>query len=145
MALATVRSNKPMAKRPKQRALPLTAAYVSAKEGGYTAEILEAASVYSQGGTIEETRENLYEVVALMLEEAPHQFGRRSASPPPGALLEKLFVMGKDGNRSVRAATGSGSISPILPILPIARNAALPVTACLRARLGDSTVTKAEA
>jgi predicted RNase H-like HicB family nuclease len=87
------RSRKAMAKRPKRRAMPLTAAYVPAREGGYTAEILEAQSVYSQGKTFEEARENLYAVVALMLEEAPHQFGRRSASPPPGALLEKLFVL----------------------------------------------------
>jgi predicted RNase H-like HicB family nuclease len=73
--------------------LALTAAYVPAKEGGYTAEILEADSVYSQGDTFDEARENLYAVVGLMLEEAPHQFGRRAASPPPGALLEKLFVL----------------------------------------------------
>ena len=93
MIITTERSHKAIARRPKRRALPLTAAYVPAKEGGYTAEILEAASVYSQGETIEEARANLYTVVALMLEEAPHQFGRRAASPPPGALLEKLFVL----------------------------------------------------
>ena len=93
MGATAERLNKAIAKRPKRRALPLTAAYVPAKEGGYTAEILEADSVYSQGETIEEARENLYAVVGLMLEEAPHQFGRRAASPPPGALLEKLFVV----------------------------------------------------
>jgi len=93
MTIATERLNKAIGKRPKCRALPLTAAYVPAKEGGYTVEILEAASVYSQGETIEEARENLYAVVALMLEEAPHQFGRRATPPPPGALLEKLFVV----------------------------------------------------
>lgn len=93
MTLVAERRNKATAKRAKRRALPLTAAYVPAKEGGYTAEILEAASVYSQGETIEEARDNLYAVVALMLEEAPHQFGRHPPSPPPGALLEKLFVL----------------------------------------------------
>ncbi|MCY3018617.1 MAG: type II toxin-antitoxin system HicB family antitoxin [Planctomycetota bacterium] len=93
MTITTERLKKTITKRPKRRALPLTAAYVPAKEGGYTAQILEAVSVYSQGETIEEARENLYAVVALMLEEAPHQFGRRPTSPPPGALLEKLFVV----------------------------------------------------
>lgn len=93
MTIATERVKKAIAKPPRRRALPLTAAYVPASEGGYTAEILEADSVYSQGETIEEARETLYAVVALMLEEAPHQFGRRAASPPPGALLEKLFVV----------------------------------------------------
>jgi predicted RNase H-like HicB family nuclease len=87
------RARKAAARHPRRRALPLTAAYVPAKEGGYTAEILEAKSVYSQGATFEEARENLYAVVGLMLEEAPRQFGRRGVSPPPGALLEKLFVV----------------------------------------------------
>jgi len=93
MTIAAERAKKAASKRPKQRATPLTAAYIPAKEGGYTSEILEADSVYSQGETIEDARENLYAVVALMLEEAPHQFGRRARSAPPGALLEKLFVM----------------------------------------------------
>ncbi|HEY3325368.1 MAG TPA: type II toxin-antitoxin system HicB family antitoxin [Planctomycetota bacterium] len=93
MSTSTQRRHTASAKRPKHRALPLTAAYVPAQEGGYTAEILEALSVYSQGETFDEARENLYAVVELMLEEAPHQFGRRRASPPPGALLEKLFVL----------------------------------------------------
>ena len=75
------------------RALELTAAYCPASEGGYTVEILEAVGVHSQGDTFDEARRNLHEVVALMLEEAPQQFGARLASPPPGALLEKLFVL----------------------------------------------------
>ena len=79
--------------RAKSKALSLTAAYVPAAEGGYTAEILEATGVHSQGETFEQARENLHAVVALMLEEAPHQFGRRAAAVPPGAVLEKLFAL----------------------------------------------------
>jgi predicted RNase H-like HicB family nuclease len=71
----------------------LTAAYLPAKEGGYTVEILEARGVYSQGASFEEARQNLHEVVSLMLEEAPHQFGLRREPVPPGALVEKLFVL----------------------------------------------------
>jgi predicted RNase H-like HicB family nuclease len=73
--------------------MELTAAYVPAREGGYSVEILEARGVYSQGDTFEEARANLHEVVSLMLEEAPHQFGVRKTKPPPGAFLEKLFVL----------------------------------------------------
>ena len=71
----------------------LTAAYLPAKEGGYTVEIVEARGVHSQGDTFDEARANLHEVVALMLEEAPAQFGLRNGGAPPGALLEKLFVV----------------------------------------------------
>ncbi len=71
----------------------LTAAYLPAEEGGYTAEILEAVGVHSQGETFDEARANLHEVVALMLEEAPKQFAMRKVSSPPGALLERLFVV----------------------------------------------------
>ena len=74
------------------RTLELTAAYCPAAEGGFTVAILDARGVYSQGDTFDEARRNLHAVVALMLEEAPSQFGIKAASPPPGALLEKLFV-----------------------------------------------------
>ena len=73
--------------------MELTASYLPAEEGGYTVEVLEARGVYSQGDTFEDARANLHEVVALMLEEAPDQFGTRKAKAPPGALLEKLFVL----------------------------------------------------
>lgn len=79
--------------RGKSRTVVLTAAYLPAEEGGYTVEVLEAVGVYSQGDTFDEARKNLHEVVALMLEEAPDQFGARKASPPPGALLERVFVV----------------------------------------------------
>jgi predicted RNase H-like HicB family nuclease len=79
--------------RRKPRTVVLTAAYLPAEEGGYTVEVLEAMGVHSQGNTFDEARKNLYEVVALMLEEAPRQFRARKTSPPPGALLERLFVV----------------------------------------------------
>ena len=93
MASTRARSSKAVERRPTLRTLELTAAYCPAAEGGYTAEILEAKGVYSQGDTFDEARRNLHEVVALMLEEAPHQFGLPPAQPAPGAFLEKLFVL----------------------------------------------------
>jgi len=80
-------------KRRKRRALVLTAAYLRSPDGGYTVELLEAIGVHSQGDDLDSARKNLHEVVALMLEEAPSQFGVRRAQPPPGSLLETLFVV----------------------------------------------------
>lgn len=77
----------------RRKTLTLTAAYLPDPSGGYTVEVLEATGVHTQGDTFDEARANLYEVIALMLEEAPSQFGVRPASAPPGALLEKVFVM----------------------------------------------------
>ncbi len=91
--MATTRARTPRPRKRSGRTLELTAAYVPAAEGGYVVQILEARGVHSQGDTFEEARANLYEVVALMLEEAPHQFGVRRSRPLPGALLEKLFVL----------------------------------------------------
>lgn len=71
----------------------MTVAYLPAREGGYTAEIVEARGVHSQGETFAEARANLHEALSLMLEEAPGQFGIVRDGPPPGALLEKLFVV----------------------------------------------------
>jgi predicted RNase H-like HicB family nuclease len=94
MTTSTHRTATPKRKpRPKPRTMVLTAAYLPAKEGGYTAEIVEARGVHSQGETFDEARGNLHQAIALMLEEAPGQFGVANSSPPPGALLEKLFVV----------------------------------------------------
>jgi predicted RNase H-like HicB family nuclease len=73
--------------------MALTAAYISDRPHGYTVEILEATGVYTQGDTVDEARENLYSVVELMLEEAPHQFGIRAEPVPLGAFIEKLYVL----------------------------------------------------
>ena len=88
-----MRARSSKGRKPQLRTLELTAAYSAASEGGYTVAILEATGVYSQGDTFEEARRNLHEVVALMLEEAPDQFGTHPAIAPPGSLLEKLFVL----------------------------------------------------
>ena len=64
-----------------------------AAEGGYTAEILEAVGVHSQGDTFEEARANLHAAVALMLEEAPHKFRKKGTAIPPGAIVETLFAL----------------------------------------------------
>ena len=94
MTTTTQKSRKrAAATRRKRKTLSLTAAYVPAKEGGYVAEILEATGVHSQGDTFESARANLHAAVALMLEEAPYQFGRKAAVPPPGAVLETLFAL----------------------------------------------------
>jgi predicted RNase H-like HicB family nuclease len=94
MTVTTTRSpNRSRRGRRKGRTVVLTAAYVPSSEGGYTVEVLDAVGVHSQGDTFDEARKNLHEVVALMLEEAPRQFGSRRRSPPPGALLETLFVV----------------------------------------------------
>lgn len=99
--MATTRKNAPARRRnpAKRRALALTAAYTPAEEGGYVVEVLEAIGVHTQGETFEEARANLHDVVALMLEEAPAQFGVRKTEPPPGALLEKIFVLLRERDR----------------------------------------------
>ena len=84
----STRKSRPRGVNAKRKTLSLTAAYVPAAEGGYVAEILEATGVHSQGDTFETARANLHAVVALMLEEAPHQFGTKPAVVP--AYLDKL-------------------------------------------------------
>jgi predicted RNase H-like HicB family nuclease len=89
------RRRRPRARGPRRRrrTLELTAAYLSAHEGGYTAEIDEVRGVHSQGQTFAEARANLHEALSLMLGEAPAQFGIAGDGPPPGALLEIPFVV----------------------------------------------------
>lgn len=48
--------------------LKLTAIYEKAEEGGYIAYVAELPGANTQGETIEEARENLKEVVSLLLE-----------------------------------------------------------------------------
>lgn len=93
IAMGTTRARTPRPRRRKGRALELTAAYVPAAGGGYVVQVLEARGVHAQGDSFEEARANLHDVVVLVLEEAPHQFGVRKSKPLPGALLEKLFVL----------------------------------------------------
>lgn len=77
----------------KFKATPMTAAYRRGRDGWIVAEILEAESVYTQGRTMKEARENLIDVVGLMVEQAPHQFGVRHARKPRGAKTEKFFLI----------------------------------------------------
>jgi predicted RNase H-like HicB family nuclease len=77
----------------RRRTEVFTAAYLPAEEGGYVVEILEAVGVHAQGNTLDQARKNLHQVVALMFDEAPDQFGSRKSVPLPGALLEKVFVV----------------------------------------------------
>lgn len=48
--------------------LKLTAIYEKADEGGYIGYVAELPGANTQGETIEETRENLKEAVAMLLE-----------------------------------------------------------------------------
>lgn len=48
--------------------LKFTAIYEEAEEGGYIAYVAELPGANTQGETIEEARENLKEVVSLLLE-----------------------------------------------------------------------------
>ncbi len=48
--------------------LKFTAIYEKAEEGGYIGYVAELPGANTQGETIEETRENLKEAVALLLE-----------------------------------------------------------------------------
>ena len=49
-------------------ALTLTAVYQKAEEGGYIGFVEELPGAITQGETLEETRENLQEAIALVLE-----------------------------------------------------------------------------
>jgi predicted RNase H-like HicB family nuclease len=48
--------------------LNLTAVFLPAEEGGFTAYIEEIRGVISEGDTIEEAQENLYDALELILE-----------------------------------------------------------------------------
>lgn len=80
-------------KKARSRALTLTAVYLPTSDGWYAAEVLEASGVYTQGRTFEAARTNLIDAIRLMLEEAPHQFGKKRTKLPPGAISEKILVL----------------------------------------------------
>lgn len=83
------------APRSRSRFLRLTAVYTPCAEGGVAAEILEADTVVSQGETLDEARENLADALRLMIEEAPHQVGKRPPghAAPPYTVMEQLLVL----------------------------------------------------
>ncbi|MCH8318350.1 MAG: type II toxin-antitoxin system HicB family antitoxin [Bacteroidetes bacterium] len=51
-----------------KKQLKLTAIFVPAEEGGYTAYIEEIRGVVSEGDSLKEAEENLMDALALMLE-----------------------------------------------------------------------------
>ncbi|MGB8507114.1 MAG: type II toxin-antitoxin system HicB family antitoxin [Pyrinomonadaceae bacterium] len=57
--------------------LSLTAIYEEAEEGGYIAYIAELPGANTQGETMEEVRENLFEAVQLILESNRAESERR--------------------------------------------------------------------
>ncbi len=79
--------------RLKLKPLLLTASYV--KEGRwYTGEILEATGVYTQSRSLAGARANMMELLPVMIEEAPHQFGGRGRKRAPrGAITEPVLVL----------------------------------------------------
>jgi predicted RNase H-like HicB family nuclease len=74
----------------------LTAAFERTRQG-WVAEVLEARNVYTQGRTLSETRDNLAEVIRLLLEDTPPSdlFGhrRRRQVTGPGTTTERLYFI----------------------------------------------------
>ena len=67
--------------------LNLTAVFVSAEEGGFTAYIEEIRGVVSEGETIEEAQENLMDALQLVLETQREE--REKDLPKKGNVLRK--------------------------------------------------------
>lgn len=67
-------------------AMQFTAVYQQVAEGGYVAWVEELPGANTQGETLEETRRNLEEAVALILEA-----NREAAKPSPdeGAVIRE--------------------------------------------------------
>ncbi len=60
----------------RMRGETFTAAYTRSGRW-YVAELVEATAIFTQGRTFEEARQNLVDLIAEMLELAPHQFRKR--------------------------------------------------------------------
>lgn len=69
--------------------MKLTAVFEPAKEGGYTCFIEEIPAAISQGETLEEAKENLREVLHLVL-ECQRELAEKNLSP--GAVREVFDV-----------------------------------------------------
>jgi len=67
----------------------LTAVFEPAKEGGYTCFVEEIPAAISQGETLEEAKENLREVLQLVL-ECQRELAEKNLSP--GAVREIFEV-----------------------------------------------------
>lgn len=84
---------KTRTKQSKLRPVSLIAVYVPAVEGGYVSWILGSVGIHKQGDTFEEARENLFQVIELMLEDSAHQIDQVKEELPPGAITERIFVL----------------------------------------------------
>ncbi len=67
--------------------MKLTAAFIPAPEGGYTALVEEIPGAISEGETIDEARENLADALRLVL-ECNREIARKDADA--GAVRETL-------------------------------------------------------
>lgn len=71
----------------------MNAVYVEAPEGGYSAWVLGAVGAATQGETIEEARQNVLDVIRILLEDAPGQLVHHAEKAPPGALMERIVAI----------------------------------------------------
>lgn len=71
--------------------MKLTAIFEPAKEGGFIGYVAELPGANTQGETLEETRENLKEAVALLLECYREDADNR-VSTNAGARREELIL-----------------------------------------------------
>ena len=71
--------------------LQLTAVFIPAEEGGYTAIIEEIKGVVSEGDTLEEAQENLMDALQLVLET--QRLESEGKLPANGKLLRKPLLI----------------------------------------------------
>jgi predicted RNase H-like HicB family nuclease len=72
---------------------PFTALFIPAAHGGYCGFVAEVPGAHAQGATLDETRENLREALALMFHFHYEDTRRFLSEDAPGAfLIEEPFV-----------------------------------------------------
>ncbi len=71
--------------------LTLTAIFEEAEEGGYIGYVAELPGANTQGETLEEVRENLGEVIELILNSNREQFEKNFSSS--GKVTRETFVL----------------------------------------------------
>jgi len=68
--------------------LQLTAVFVEAEEGGYIGYLEEMKEVITQGETIQETEENLFDALQMYLEPEPMNIETNQLT----AIIKKPFI-----------------------------------------------------
>lgn len=69
-------------------------AYLEQPEGGYFVEVLGADGVCSEGESIEESRDNILDVIQTMYRVGQDQlFADDDYEIPPGALVEQFYLL----------------------------------------------------